>query len=279
MFRILLSLVCLGAAGGSVSAAAASRSAFLPARFSVEVVGTGPDVILIPGLTASREIWRATAMAITGYRYHLIQVAGFAGAPARGNAKGPVVVPLAEEIAHYISDRHLDRPAIVGHSMGGTIALMVAARHPGEVGKVMVVDMLPEPAGLIGSNAAGIGGLADLLEGITGTTAGQSLVEAAIRMFGDPTEASRSDPNVVARATNELARTDLTPDLPRIAAPLTVVYASPEAGENGVVDRQFRAAYAGDKAARLIRVDRSGHMVMFDQPTVFRQALRHFLAG
>ena len=73
---LILAAVALALAGAP---AAAQR--FEPTRFSVEVRGQGPDVILIPGLTAGREVWRATAAAVPGYRYHLIQVAGFAGEP------------------------------------------------------------------------------------------------------------------------------------------------------------------------------------------------------
>src|SRR5688572_33472954 len=106
-------------------ASAAAARPFAPTRFSVQVAGSGPDVILIPGLAGSREVWRGTAAGVPGYRYHFVQVAGFAGAPARGNAKGQVVRPLAEEIARYIAANRLDRPALVGHSMGGSVAMMV----------------------------------------------------------------------------------------------------------------------------------------------------------
>ena len=69
-----------------------------------------------------------------------------------------MVSPLADEIARYIADRRLDRPAIVGHSMGGTLAMMIGARNPYLAGRIMVVDMLPQPAGLFGGTAAGMGG-------------------------------------------------------------------------------------------------------------------------
>ena len=154
--RSLLALFLI-AFFASPAAAAAAATPFAPTRFSVEIVGSGPDVILIPGLTASRDVWRGTVAAVPGYRYHLIQVAGFAGAPARANARGPVVAPLAEEIARYIRSRGLKRPALVGHSMGGTLAMMVAARHPDIAGKVMVVvSITPWPEAMSGYQASGV---------------------------------------------------------------------------------------------------------------------------
>lgn len=261
------------------AAPAAVSAAFAPTRFSVDVVGTGPDVVLIPGLTASSKIWRPTVAAVPGYRYHVVQVAGFAGAPAGGNARGAMVAPLADEIARYIAANHLGHPAIVGHSMGGTLALMLAARHPGLVGKVMVVDMLPEPAELLGASPASIGGLADTLRDLSGTAFGRSLIDSAIRAFGnDQVANTRSDPDVVARAAHELALTDLTPELPRIRAPLTVLYASPDPELGPAADGVYREAYAADPAARLVRIDGSGHMIMADQPRRFQAELRKFLA-
>ena len=253
--------------------------AFTPSRFSIEVTGTGPDVILIPGLTASRGVWRGTVAAVPGYRYHLVEVAGFAGTPARGNAEGEVVAPLAAEIARYIEANGLQRPAIVGHSMGGTVAMMIAARHPGRAGKVMVVDMLPQPAGLVGSSTDNVRGLAGALRGLGRSEDGRRLIASAIRIFGSGDAAETgSDPDVVARATHELALADLTPELPRIQAPLTVVYASPDAGRRASADRIYSSAYAPRRGAKLVRIDDSGHMIMYDQPAKFREALKAFLA-
>jgi pimeloyl-ACP methyl ester carboxylesterase len=66
-----------------------------PTRFSVIVEGSGPDLILIPGLTSSRGVWDQAVASLGGrYRVHRIQVAGFGGEPAGGNAEGPVLAPL-----------------------------------------------------------------------------------------------------------------------------------------------------------------------------------------
>lgn len=258
----------------------ATAAAFKPTRFSVEVRGTGPDVILVPGLTASRDVWSAAVAAVPGYRYHLVQIGGFAGEPVRGNKAGPVAAPVAAEIARYIEAKGLKDPAIVGHSMGGIVAMMIAARHPDAVGKVMAIDILPEPSAGYGASAATIGPLADsLLGALSGTPEGRRTIADLMAQFGGPGAASGSDPDVVARATHELATLDLTPELARIEAPLTVLYA---ADPNGVrtpaqVDRLYAVSYARVEAKLLKRIPDSGHMVMLDQPARFAAELKTFL--
>ena len=279
--NFLASALALGLAACAPAALEAAR--FKPTRFSVVVKGAGPDVILIPGLTASRDIWSGTVAAMPGYRYHLVQVSGFAGSPSGGNASGNVVAPVAEEISRYIAANKLQRPAIVGHSMGGTIAMMVAARHPAHVGKAMVVDMLPQPAGLVGSSASGVRGIAESLRGLSATPGGRRLVESVIGMLsGSAKVDSRSDPDVVARATHELALTDLTPELPKITAPLTVVYATPARSDYvdpADITRQYRLAYTGARTAKLVPIANSGHMIMYEQPRAFYAAFESFLGS
>jgi pimeloyl-ACP methyl ester carboxylesterase len=269
----LLSAVAAALIGCAPSATEAAPP-FTPTRFSVQVKGSGPDIILIPGLTAGRDVWTGILPALPGYRYHLVQVSGFAGEAARGNAQGEVVAPLAAEIGRYIEANGLQRPAIVGHSMGGTVAMMVAARQPEKVGKVMVVDMLPQPAGLFGSSAAGLGPLAGTLRNIASTPSGRRLFES---FLGNRSPQSRSDPDVVGRAMHELATTDLSKELPKIKAPLTVVYAARDAEDAPRVERTYRSGYSSAKA-EFVRIDNSGHMIMYDQPAPFARVLKEFLA-
>jgi pimeloyl-ACP methyl ester carboxylesterase len=263
---------------GCAPSPAPAEAPFEPTRFTVEVRGSGRDVILIPGLTAGPEVWSSTLAGVPGYRYHLVHVGGMAGAPVAGNGgEGPVVAPLAEELVRYIETRGL-RPALIGHSMGGTLAMMIAARRPRLVDRVMVVDMLPQPAGLLGSDPARARGLADSLRNAIATPSGRRLFGDLIGRYGTNGSAGRSDPDVVGRAMHELSSMDLTADLPRIAAPLTIVYANADERSRARTDASYRGAYAGARGAELVRIDGSGHMIMFDQPQRLNEAVREFLA-
>ncbi|KAK0359582.1 hypothetical protein LTR94_030747, partial [Friedmanniomyces endolithicus] len=160
---LLLAAAPALAQDGHVNHAAhdAAHASFASDRLSVRVDGPegAPDLILIPGLSSSPDIWQGTVDHLTGrYRVHRIHVAGFAGAAPQANAQGdapqPVGAPVAEEIARYIREQHLNKPAVVGHSMGGTMGMMLAARHPELVGKLMVVDMIPFMGAMFGAPGA-----------------------------------------------------------------------------------------------------------------------------
>lgn len=102
------------------------QSATLPAdtvnqgRISVQVQGSGTDIILIPGFASSSEVWADLASRLRqNHRLHLVQVAGFAGSPAVSDLDGKVVAPTAEAISDYIRSQHIKAPVIIGHSLGG----------------------------------------------------------------------------------------------------------------------------------------------------------------
>lgn len=271
------------AAASTLLAVPAVAAPFKPNRISVAVRGSGPDVILIPGLSSSRGVWNGTVAAVPGYRYHLVQVAGFAGTPASGNSAGPVAAPVADEIARYIAANRLGRPAIVGHSMGGSIAMMIGARHPGVAGRVMVVDMLPFPARPFGVPPAAVKPLAKLIGGeMAGADRLRRDLRSLVGRFGNADWLeSRNDSGVVGRSISELLSTDLTSELPRIRAPLTIVYACSArlSYACGPVSRAYTSAYSKRPGTRLVRIDRSGHTIMWDQPAAFQVELRRFLAS
>ncbi|HKY82078.1 MAG TPA: alpha/beta hydrolase [Sphingobium sp.] len=272
--RMLLLGGAAAMATGMLGPAPALAAPFASRRIAVTVRGSGPDVVLIPGLASGPGIWSGVTAALPGYRWHLVHVRGFAGLPPEGNASGALVQPLADEIARYISGAGLVRPAIVGHSMGGTLAMLVGLK--GVAGRVMVVDMLPEGAAMVGGTASGMGFLANQLgDYFTGTKAGRAYLA---QILAQTRGAKGSDPDVIANALRDLANMDLGPQIARLSAPLEVVYAvGSDAAQANEINRTFRAAYAARKGARLLPIGPSGHMVMQDQPARFAAALKAFL--
>ena len=289
----LIGAALLGA--GCATLPTPMSASFSSDRISVITEGSGPDVLLIHGLTSSRELWRETAAAVPGYRYHLIQINGFAGNPAAGNAGfGPLLAPVAEEVARYIEEAALDRPALIGHSMGGSLAMMVAARHPDLIGKLMVVDMLPFMGILFGppgTTAESLRPLAEQSRARMAASAGEErrkTIETTIAtMVKDPARraepivhALTSDPAVAARGMHDLLTTDLRPELAAIDVPVTVLYV--RAPNSPIDEAQFAAIYqlsfTNTPQAKLKRIPDSYHFIMLDQPSAFQAEVRSFLA-
>src|SRR5690606_4447532 len=96
------------------------------------------------------EVWRTEAERLKAtHRVHLVQLAGFAGEPW-SHGDGPFVEPMLAELARYVRETGLEQPAVIGHSMGGMTAVMLAQRHPDLVGRAMSVDSLPFFSALFG---------------------------------------------------------------------------------------------------------------------------------
>ncbi|MGZ8329216.1 MAG: chorismate synthase, partial [Allosphingosinicella sp.] len=159
-----------------------------------------------------------------------------------------------DEIARYIAANRLGRPAIVGHSMGGAIAMMIGARHPKVAGRVMVVDMLPAPARPFGVPPAAMKPLARLIGGeMAGADRLRRDLKSLVGRFGNSDWLeSRNDAGVVGRSVSELLSTDLTPELTRIRAPLTIVFANRNArAEDYEVLRDIPRPGHADLVARI----------------------------
>ncbi len=277
--RALIRMALLGGATFAMPGAIrAATPAFSSRRIAVDTIGGGRDVILIPGLGAGPGVWNSLVGAVEGYRWHRVHVRGFAGLAAGANAKGALLDPLADEIARYISERGLSSPPLIGHSMGGMLAMLVGLRHPASSGRVMVVDMLPSGAAMVGGTSVGLGFLSRQLKSyFTGTVAGRRAFATLLRDVSPG--AASSDADVIAIALDELARVDLGPRLASLKSPLTVVPAIPaDARLKASTLSRTKSAYAPARGARIVPVEPSGHMVMLDQPAAFARVVRDFLA-
>ncbi|RZJ76581.1 MAG: alpha/beta hydrolase [Brevundimonas sp.] len=266
---------------------------FVSDRLSVEVVGQGPDVILIPGFGCSREVWRVEAERLKAtHRVHLVQLAGFAGEPWT-HGDGPFVQPVVEELARYIREQGLRSPAVVGHSMGALVGLRLAQDDPSAIGRLMSVDSLPFFGALRGPGVTvemmrpAAEQTAQALRSMSDEAFRAAQVGGAMGYSRDPLTRERmvewtmsSDRQAMGAAMRDVLLTDARPGLPSMTLPVTVLYAADADGgaPAAQADQAWGHEYAPLPGARLIRVDGSRHFIMSDQPARFAELMDQFLA-
>ncbi len=282
-------------AAPAANAAAPAVQTIDRGRFTVEVSGSGPDVILIPGLASSRAVYDGITPGLTQhYRVHRIQISGFAGQAAGPNGEGAVLEPTIEELHRYIVDQRLNRPAVIGHSLGGLSGLILAQHHPEDVGRLMIVDAAPFFSALFNPTATAASvepyaaQMRDMMTGMAADqfAAGQQRTAATLVL----TPALRqtmidwslaSDRKVMSRAMYDVMTTDARPGLAAMTTPVTVLYAWD--ASIGVTAEQSDAFWGGFYAplpsVKMVRVDGAYHFIMFDQPERFAREVDGFLAA
>jgi len=291
--RFVVALSLSTGMAASVTPALASQSepqaAFVSDRISVEVIGQGPDVIFLHGYASTREVWRPVAERLSGsYRVHLVQMAGFAGAPWT-HGEGPYLQPMLDEVARYAGT--LNKPAFIGHSMGGLSGVMLAQQQPDLLSKVMTVDSLPFFGALMdpSATAESVRPMAEQMRAVIRsapaflfraqqqqTAVSMTLTEerrAEIVIASDG-----SDRQALATAIAELMTTDVRPVLAQITTPVWAVYAVDRSAAYGAVSPTiWSREYAQLPDVRLEPVENSRHFIMYDQPERLNALIDRFL--
>jgi N-formylmaleamate deformylase len=251
-----------------------------PHAFSVEVRGNGPPVVLIPGLACGGEVWAPTvARYRAGHQMHVLTLAGFAGQKA---IDAPLLSTVRAELATYIKEHHLQRPIVVGHSLGGFVALWLAATEPELVGAVVVVDALPflPAAQLANATVEIVKPQAEMMRSMIAQSTPEAFAAqnraALASMVTNPKDVEplaamgrRSDPKSVAAAMYELMTTDLRPRLAKVRAPTLIL----AAGDEPDTQKVFQAQYATLPGARIEVAARARHFIFIDDPVFFFAAL------
>ncbi|MES3154095.1 alpha/beta fold hydrolase [Sphingomonas faeni] len=263
------------------------------AHISVQTVGKGTPVILIPGLSSPRVVWDGVVPTLAKtHQVYVVQVNGFGGDDPRANLSPGILDGIVGDLHTLITQSKLGKPAIVGHSMGGLVALMLAKTHPADVGKLMIVDSLPyigeifAPGATVAMLEPQARAMRDAMAGAYGKPTNPAAnVAAATRMALKPasrtTVASwmaKADARVSAQAMYEDMTTDLRPDMGSIAAPITLVYPWNAGGPTKpAADALYRKAYADAPHITYVDIGDAAHFVMLDQPVAFQAALDDFL--
>lgn len=104
--------------------------------------GQGKPLIILHGLFGSSDNWFSLAKVFAEhFTVYLVDQRNHGQSPQSDDFDYQL---LTEDLAQFIHDHHLDKPDIIGHSMGGKTAMNFAVKYPDQIGKLIVVDIAPK---------------------------------------------------------------------------------------------------------------------------------------
>jgi len=220
---------------------------------SLRLIGNGDPVVLVHGLAGSSRWWSHNLERL-GARFalHLVDL------PRRNFALVHAHVWLADAMA----EAGLARAHVIGHSMGGAIALRLAAEQPRRVDRLVLVA----PAGLA-TGRAFVGHAVPLARALRRLSPG--FVPLLVQ------DALRAGPVSLLRAARELLGGDVRELLGAVEAPTLLVFGRGDTLVPPSLGEIFRAEM---RDARLVVIDDAGHVPMFERPETFNRAVVEFLA-
>jgi pimeloyl-ACP methyl ester carboxylesterase len=275
---------------GSAHAATAPAEQRL-AHISIVSEGAGTPIVLIPGLSTPRAVWNAVSGELArNHRVILVQVNGFGDDDPGGNLKPGVLAGVVSDLHSYLAAQKVGPAKVVGHSLGGLVALQLAKAHPEDASALMIVDSLPYVGDIFvpGATVAQIEPEAKIMRDQIVASYGKSDAAVAQRTAStmaltSPAQAKiavwigKADARVSGEAMYEDLTTDLRPDMASIDTPITLVFPYSAAMPKERAEPFYHGEYAKAPHVTFVPVADSGHFVMLDQPQAFSAAIDAFV--
>ncbi len=253
----------------------------------------GTPLILIAGLASGAWTWQQTVRRFSGE--HVVYVLTLPGFDGRPMVEGAGLQTAQQALSDLIATRKLKQPVLIGHALGGTLAIGFAARHPALVRGVVSIDGLPVLPGTEEWDSSERYRRAGAIAGrILAATPAMFAAQQQDYMRGtgvvDMARAdelaklsARSDPAAVTRYMGEAMAVDLRGALPAITAPVLVIspYFDADAEQMRMTEAAkvayYQALMAGTPKLTVVSVAPARHFAMFDQPQQVNDAIAHFI--
>ncbi|WP_045687765.1 alpha/beta fold hydrolase [Hymenobacter sp. AT01-02] len=288
--RAFCTALLLTGATVSASAAVATQPAVAASTptahplFTVQVVGKGHPMLLIPGLTCPGAVWDETvARYQKQYQCHVVSLAGFGGSAAPATTQ-QFLQQVRDQLLSYIKTQQLTKPVVVGHSLGGFLGLWMSTTQPGAVGPLVIVDSLPFLAAVQNPTLTAEQAK-PMAEGMRQQVGHGKMPVAVARQMSASlmtdtariSQATRwsqaSDPATVGQAMYDLYTTDLRQDISRIQQPVLVLGAWASYKAYGSTKESTKAIFAQQYAKlpqhRIEMSEAGRHFLMWDDTQWF----------
>ncbi len=258
----------------------------------VDRYGSGAKtIVFIPGLASGPWTWyEQIARFSPSYTVYAITLPGFDGRPA--TSESDLLSAFTRDFWAMLAQRHIDKPVIVGHSLGGTLSILLAEQHPERLAGIVAVDGLPVFPAAAQSTPAQRASTAKTIEAQLAPMPHDGFVQYERNYMATigTTDASfapvlgdlvaKSDPKAVGAWAAADLNADLRPGLSKITIPFEEIapYAAPSPYSESDTLAFYKMLVAGAPKAQVVSISPARHYVMLDQPAKFDAALTQFLS-
>ncbi len=280
--------------GASVAAAITPAEHFEIGATLVERHGErGTPLILIPGLSSGSWVWQDTVRQLKND--HVLYVLTFPGFDGRPAVTGKLMELAEQSVIDLIAARKLVKPVLIGHSLGATLSISLAAHRSELLGGVIAIDglpvfpftdrMAPEQRPQMAENMK-----TRMKSSSQEQFAAQQLKYMQTMGVIDPAKAAelavlsaRSDPTATMQYMVEDVILDLRAGLPKISVPVLLIspyYASDLAAMKiSEADKTayYTALMAGTPKLQVVSISPARHFAMIDQPKMTADAIGNYL--
>jgi pimeloyl-ACP methyl ester carboxylesterase len=242
-----------------------------------EVFGHGRPVLFLHGWLGSWRYWYPTIEHVAEhFRTYSFDFWGFGDTNRHSNVVS--IQSYSDQVIRFLDELGIDRVLLVGHSMGGMVALKTAINHPKRISRVVAVG-----APIVG----------DSLSWLLKLTDRAVFADAFARMHwfrrfmfhrflgetNDPAvheildDSVKSSSTTLRRAVSSMWRTDLRPELKRLSVPSLIVHG----GRDEIVAPNQADLFDAVPCAEVVVMPESRHFPFLDEAELFNETLLRFL--
>jgi len=254
--------------------------------FQVEITGKGNPVLLFPGFSCTGDVWNETIKELSKtHECHVFTFAGFGTVPPIAS---PWLETIKNDLENYVARKKLDKPTIIGHSMGGSLALWLAAAKPETYKQLIIVDGLPSIGALMIPDFSPEKVSYDnpyskqqltMDESAFKQMANQMATGMTLNKEKQPLLVSwmeQSDRKTYVYGYIDLMKLDLRETIKDIKIPVTIM-AAVSFYPRKQVEELYTTQYEKLTNKEILYVEDSAHFIMFDKPEWFLKQIQKLL--
>jgi pimeloyl-ACP methyl ester carboxylesterase len=251
-----------------------AQFAFTQKAITVVTSGAGKPIIFLPGFTAPGSVWDETIKNLNGScESYIVSYAGFNGLEPIDT---PWYDPIKKQLVEYIKNKHLSNVTVIGHSMGGNLAIDLAAELPDQIVGLILIESIPcmrdlmmpgVPASSLQYNSPYNNQMLamsdeDFRKMATEMSKNMTNVQSKEEVLAD--WSIKADRKTYVYGYTDLLKLDLRDKLSGINVHTLILGASSPSKE--IERANLEKQYANLKNKEILNAEGSKHFIMFDQP-------------